>query len=43
MILKYATFKTSFQKELNWAALEENLENKYKTSFLVATGNRIKK
>lgn len=43
MISKYSSFKTSFQNELAWAALEENLENKYKTSFLVSTGNRIKK
>lgn len=43
MISKYTTFQTGFQNELGWAALEENIENKYKTSFLVSTGNRIKK
>lgn len=43
MISKYSTFKTGFQNELGWAALEENIENRYKTSFLVSTGNRIKK
>lgn len=43
MISKYTTFQTSFQNDLNWAVLEENLENKYKTSFLVSTGNNIKK
>lgn len=43
MLSKFNTLKTIFQKELDWAALEENLENKYKTSFLVPTGNGIKK
>lgn len=43
MLLKFNTLKTSFQKELDWAALEENLENKYKASFLVSAGNGIKK
>lgn len=43
MLSKFNTLKTSFQKELDWAALEENLENKFKTSFLVSSGNGIKK
>jgi two-component system response regulator LytT len=43
MISKYTTFQTGFQNDLNWSALEENIENKYKTSFLVSSGNHIKK
>lgn len=43
MLSKYADFRTSFQNEMDWAALEENIENQYKTSFLVASGNGVKK
>lgn len=43
MISKYATFQTGFQNELSWAALEENIENKFKNFFLVTSGNGIKK
>lgn len=43
MISKFDAFQIGFQDKLSWKALEENLENKYKTSFLVSTGNRIKK
>ncbi len=43
MISKYATFQTGFQNGLSWKALEENIENKFKNSFLVAAGNGIKK
>lgn len=43
MIAKYADFKTCFQNEIGWAALEENIESKYKTSFLVSSGNGVKK
>lgn len=43
MISKYDAFKTGFENTLNWTALEENIENKIKTSFLVSSGNHIKK
>lgn len=43
MISKYDTFKNTFETILNWTALEENIENKMKTSFLVSSGNHIKK
>ena len=43
MLSKFNTLKTSFKNDLDWASLEENLENKYKTSFLVSTVNKIKK
>ncbi len=43
MILKFNTFKTGYQNEFSWAALEENIENKHKNAFLVSTGNKIKK
>jgi two-component system response regulator LytT len=43
MISKYETFKTGFDNALNWTALEGNIENKYKNSFLVSSGNHIKK
>jgi two-component system response regulator LytT len=43
MISKYDAFKTGFQNEMDWGGLEENIENKYKTSFLVSSGNKIKK
>ena len=43
MISKYDTFKAGFKNEMDWGVLEKNLENKYKTSFLVSSGNKIKK
>jgi len=43
MISKYDAFKTGFENTLNWTVLEENIENKIKTSFLVSSGNHIKK
>ncbi len=43
MISKYDTLKNSFETILNWTALEENIENKFKSTFLVSSGNHIKK
>ncbi|UFH34787.1 LytR/AlgR family response regulator transcription factor [Flavobacterium acetivorans] len=43
MISKYDAFKTGFANALNWKVLEENIENKFKTSFLVSSGNHLKK
>ncbi len=43
MISKYDAFKIGFENALNWKALEDNIENKFKTSFLVSAGNYIKK
>lgn len=43
MISKYDAFKTGFANALNWRFLEENIENKFKNSFLVSSGNHIKK
>lgn len=42
MISKYESFKTDFQNILDWTTLEESFENKFKTSFLVSSGNHIK-
>ncbi|PRZ19823.1 LytR/AlgR family response regulator transcription factor [Flavobacterium granuli] len=41
MISKYNAFKTGFTNALNWKVLEENIENKFKTSFIVSAGNHI--
>ncbi|AOW10156.1 LytR/AlgR family response regulator transcription factor [Flavobacterium gilvum] len=43
MILKYESFKIDFQNDLDWTTLEKNIENKFKSSFLVSSGNYIKK
>ena len=43
MISKYDAFKTGFANASNWRFLEENIENKFKTSFLVSSGNHLKK
>jgi len=43
MIAKLNALTATIPNNENWVKLEENLENKYKTSFLVSTGNRIKK
>lgn len=43
MISKYDAFKTGFTNALNWRVLEENIENKFKTSFLVSSGSHLKK
>jgi two-component system, LytTR family, response regulator LytT len=43
MITKLNALTATIPNAENWSKLEENLENKYKTSFLVAIGNKIKK